>query len=297
MSNYDDIFEVQPEDIEEQKPFDKEEWATRKKQERDDAFALIDDTAERMRTDPEMFRTYLDVQARFDRYSVGNAILIAAQNPNATQLSDIKALNGSGVFVKKGESGIVLLEPGEEYSREDGSVGVSYKTKKVFDISQTTGMTKTVPKVSRDGRMLLKALIHDAPCSITISDDLDESSFAVYDPEQKTVFVRKGMDAPDIFRGLAQELAHAHLDKGEYDRDENAFAAYCVSYILCERNGIPTDSFDFDRVSESCSDMDAKTMRAELSKIRDTANEISSDMSAVLEQRRHRPKERTDEAR
>ena len=62
------------------------------------------------------------MQARFDRYSVGNAVLITAQKADATQLSDFKGWKNNGVFIKKGESGIVLLEPGEEYTKEDGTV-------------------------------------------------------------------------------------------------------------------------------------------------------------------------------
>ena len=42
--------------------------------------------------------------------------------------------------------------------------------------------------------------------------------------------------------------------------------------------------------------MDAKSIRQELTKIRDTANEISSDMAKVLD-RNKKPKDRSDEAR
>ena len=79
-----------------------------KKQERESAFAMIDETAQRMANDGSLFQSYLDVQARFDRYSVGNAVLITAQKADATQLSDFKGWKNNGVFIKKGESGIVL---------------------------------------------------------------------------------------------------------------------------------------------------------------------------------------------
>ena len=93
----------------------------------------------------------------------GNAVLITAQKADATQLSDFKGWKNNGVFIKKGESGIVLLEPGEEYTKEDGTVGVSYNSKKVFDISQTTAKAKDRPAMKRDERLLLKAIIHNAP--------------------------------------------------------------------------------------------------------------------------------------
>lgn len=168
MANYDDIFNASAQKGTEDKSFvsfDKDAWAAQKKQERESAFAMIDETAQRMANDGSLFQSYLDVQARFDRYSVGNAVLITAQKADATQLSDFKGWKNNGVFIKKGESGIVLLEPGEEYTKEDGTVGVSYNSKKVFDISQTTAKAKDRPAMKRDERLLLKAIItmHLAP--------------------------------------------------------------------------------------------------------------------------------------
>ncbi|MCI6851134.1 MAG: hypothetical protein MR883_06395 [Clostridiales bacterium] len=162
MANYDDIFNASAQEGTEDKSFvsfNKEEWAAQKKQERESAFAMIDETAQRMANDGGLFQSYLDVQARFDRYSVGNAVLITAQKADATQLSDFKGWKNNGVFIKKGESGIVLLEPGEEYTKEDGTVGVSYNSKKVFDISQTTAKAKDRPAMKQDERLLLKAIM------------------------------------------------------------------------------------------------------------------------------------------
>lgn len=202
MANYDDIFNASAQKDTEDKSFvsfNKEEWAAQKKQERESAFAMIDETAQRMANDGGLFQSYLDVQARFDRYSVGNAVLITAQKADATQLSDFKGWKNNGVFIKKGESGIVLLEPGEEYTKEDGTVGVSYNSKKVFDISQTTTKAKDRPAMKRDERLLLKAIIHNAPCSIEISQKLPESINAVYRPDDKKIYVRPGLEAGDHF--------------------------------------------------------------------------------------------------
>ena len=299
MANYDDIFNASQSvetDEKSYSSFDKEEWAAQKKQEREDAFALIDTTAEHMANDGALFQSYLDVQAHFDRYSVGNALLITAQRPEATQLADSKSWRENGVYIKKGEVGIVLLEPGEEFTKEDGSVGVSYNSKKVFDISQTNAKPKDRGNVRRDDRLLLKALIHNAPCPIKISQELPEGINSVYRPQDKMIFVRGGLEAPDLFRGLSQELAHAHLDKGDYKRSDNAFVAYCASYVLCSRNNLPKDMFRFDRLPENMSTMDARSVRTELSKIRDVANVISADMAKVLDKNRQ-PVERRDEAR
>ena len=49
---------------------------------------------------------------------------------------------------------------------------------------------------SHNPRVLLKALINNAPCKISISEDLPENVGAVYKPEDKVILVRQGMDAP-----------------------------------------------------------------------------------------------------
>ena len=299
MNNYDSIFNSQPKqsDSKSFSSFNKEEWAASKKQEREQAYALIDETAEAMTADGEILRSYLDVQTRFDRYSVGNALLITAQMPEANRLGSFDDWKEKNIYIKKGESGIIILEPGEEFTREDGSIGVSYNSKKVFDISQTTSRPRPVSAVSIDPSLLLQALIHNAPCEIKISDQLPDGLAAAYFPEEKVIRVRQGMDAPDIFRSLSQELAHAHLDKGSYKRNECALTAYCASYILCQRYGVPTDHFRFDRVPESLRGMDAKTIRAELGRIRDVSNDISASMSRVLEPQQRNQKSRDTGAR
>lgn len=261
MNNFDDIFVNQKTgetaNNKDFVPFNKDEWAARKQQERADAYALIDRAAEDAAKDGGVFQGYLDVQSRFDRYSVGNALLITIQMPEATRLADYNGWKDNNVYVKKGATGITILEPGDEYTREDGSVGVWYNAKKVFDISQTNSRQQAAPAVSHDPRLLLKALINNAPCEISISENLPENVYAAYQPQDKVILIRQGMDAPDIFRALSQELAHAHMDRGEYNRADCAFTAYCVSYVLCKRNSIAVDTFRFDRLPEAFKEMDA----------------------------------------
>ena len=108
MSNFDDIFtpqaDLQPEDKPPQES--KQDWAARRKQERDAVYAMVDTTTERMVSNGEVFQDYLDVQARFDRYSVRNAILITAQNKDATKLASFDDWKADNISINKGEKGI-----------------------------------------------------------------------------------------------------------------------------------------------------------------------------------------------
>ena len=297
MQSFDDLFEEVAQEKAEQpelSPFDMDEYRARKQQEREDIYALLDSTAEEIKGSSELFQTYLDVLALFDRYTVNNTLLITAQMPEATKLADFDTWKDSGVSISKGESAISILEPGKEYERTDGSTATSINIKKVFDITQTNNRERVSPKVTRDERLLLKSLISHAPCKMTISEAMSETLNAIYKPDTKTIFVRQGMDAPTIFRSLANELAHAHMDKGDYRRNENTITAYCVSYVLCKRYGVSVDSFSFNSMPEQYSKMDTQEFRAELGKIRDVAAEISRDMNRVLDAQNREKKDRGD---
>ena len=283
MSNLDDIFDA-PKAPQEQGSFDKTAWAEKKQTERTAVYELIDETADGIRADCGKLKTYLDVQSRFDRYSVGNALLIMAQMPEATRVGDFDYWKENNASIKKNERGVSILEPGNEYTREDGSIGVSYNVKKVFDVSQTTAKEKALPTVARDGRLLIKALMNKSPVPISAVDELPDSSMgAFYDHDKKEIFVCKGMDAPDIFKCLSQELAHAELAGKDYSRAGVGFRAYCVSYALCKRYGVDATSYEFKSMPANIRSMDAQAVRSELGVIRDTANEISSRMARALD--------------
>ena len=213
MANYDDIFNASAQKGTEDKSFvsfNKEEWAAQKKQERESAFAMIDETAQRMANDCGLFQSYLDVQARFDRYSVGNAVLITAQKADATQLSDFKGWKNNGVFIKKGESGIVLLEPGEEYTKDNildirkriGWVSSSffdktYTQESVFDIviSALTGAMGRDFNVSNKDIAKARLLLE----SLGLKTKIDSSFTTLSKGERQNVLIARAfMTNPEI---------------------------------------------------------------------------------------------------
>ena len=294
MPNYDDLFTGQPAPQEE---FNKDAWAAKKQAERESVYEMIDRYATDMSSDGGVFQGYLDVQARFDLYSVSNAILIAAQCPEATKLADFDTWKADGVYVKRGQDAITILEPGKEYKKDDGSRGVSYNVKKVFDISQTRAGQRPAPAVARDERLLLKALMNTAPCRFSISNKLPEGINMAYQPQDNTIYVRQGLDAPTIFRGLAQELARAHMDRGGIACESPDFTAYSVAYMLCKRNGVSVEGFSFDRLPESYAMMDAKALRAEAGVMRDVAGSITADMNRLFQAQEKAQKNRDGGAR
>lgn len=297
MSNFDDIFAGQTDRPESNgDPFDKEAWAEKKQAERKEVYELADATAVEISKDGEKFREFLDVQARFDRYSPTNALLIYAQMPEATQLKDFDGWKDAGVSVQRKAKSVKILEPGKEYDREDGTRGTSFEVKRVFDVSQTRGRLRTAPIVKPDDRALLKALISRTPVPIQTVDTLPNSMGALYDHDQQVIFVCKGMGAEDIFRSVSKELAHAEIAemRDNYDRNDAAFAAYSASYLLCKKYQVSTADYNFSRLPASIRESDAQGIRAALTEIRDTAAQISQRMYRALEPSRN-PKGREQE--
>ena len=68
-----------------------EEYAKAKQEEKEAVYKLIDTAISDIVNNPDEFQKYLDTQARMDRYSAANALLIYKQCPEATQL---KYFNG-----------------------------------------------------------------------------------------------------------------------------------------------------------------------------------------------------------
>ena len=141
------------------KSFDKAEWAAQKQAQRKEAYELIDNTCAEMMISGDSFRQYLDVQGRFERYSVANAILVSAQMPETTQLKDYNSWKQSRVYVNKDAQKVVILEPSKEYTREDGTTGISYNAKAVYDISETSAKDRVQAQEQNSMRELVSALL------------------------------------------------------------------------------------------------------------------------------------------
>lgn len=131
----------------------KEEYAEKKRAEKEAVYQMADEAVEEIVNDPEKFTAFLDTQSRMDRYSAVNALLIYKQLPTATQLKDYDDWSKENVRVSKGAKSISILEP-VEYTKKDGSTGVSYNVKKVFDVSQTNGAKRRHQRRIKTQRLL-----------------------------------------------------------------------------------------------------------------------------------------------
>ena len=264
------------------KPFDKAEWAAQKQAQRQEAYELIDNTCSEMMADGESFRQYLDVQGRFDRYSVANAVLVSAQMPDATQLKDYNAWKQSRVYVNKDAQKIAILEPSKEYTRDDGTKAVGYNAKVVYDISETSAKDRQQAQEPKTMRELVSAMIDASPVPFVPVADLEIPAY--YDSKQQTIFIKTGLTEEQLFVSMAKEVSAAVFDfKHNESRDASDFKSFCVAYMVSTRYGVDTRGFSFDRLPREVSGMDTQVFKGELGSMRDVLGEIQSDMFKSLE--------------
>ena len=264
------------------KPFDKEQWAAQKQAQRKEAYELIDNTCSEMMSSGDSFSQYLDVQGRFDRYSVNNAILVSAQMPEATQLKEKAAWKQSRVYVNKDAQKVVILEPSKEYTREDGSKAVGYNAKEVYDISETSAKDRQEAQEKKSMRELVSALIDASPMPFVPVADLEMPAY--YDSEQQSIFIRTGLNEEQLFVSMAKEVSAAVFDfKHNESREASEFKSYCVAYMVSSRYGVDTRGFNFSRLPKELAETDTQTFKGELGSMRDVLGEIQSEMYKSME--------------
>ena len=286
MNNYDDILDVKAEPPKDSRP----QWQVKQQQNREAAYQITDAAIEEFTKGTADVKRYLDVQSRFLNYSVRNTLLVMKKNPDATRIGDYSYWKGQNAEILRDETKnpIIILEPGKEFKREDGSVGQYYNAKEVYDVSQTTAKDTVTPTVTYDDRLLLKALISKSPVSIKVVNDLPDGRGAMLDTSEQVILVKRGMAAHDIFKCVSAELANVDLEfqNPAYSRTTEGYKAYFVSYILCNRYGVDTKDFMFEGAGQIFSGKDAHAVTAELNEIKETAKTIDTRMARALEQNR-----------
>lgn len=277
MNNVEEIVKSSKSD----KPFDKEAWIQRKQEERNEAYSLIDKTAEEVVQDSEKFKQYIDIQGRFDKYSVGNALLITAQMPTATRLKDFEGWKEAGGYVNKGANGITILEPGDSYTNKDGNISQSYNPKKIFDISQTN-VRPNNKENKYDEKLMLKSLLHECPVDVKVVDELDSGKMAEWNKTDNVLYVGREENTTAIFNAISKEIARSSFDSST-DSQTIDFKADYISYMVAKKYGIDVSDIKLSQVPNSLQNLEPKDIRNELSSMRSVMEDMNSRMSQYFE--------------
>ena len=258
--------------------FDKGAWAAKKKAERQRVFAMVEQATQQL-SDPAKLWEYLTIQQRFDRYTVSNALLVAAQCPTATRLADYETWAQRGVSVRRGAQSISILEPGKSYNWADGSVGRSFNIKHLFDIGQTNAPQTSPAKP--DPKTLARAIVSSSPVRVRAVDSPGDF-VARYDPAEKELRVARHRTPQQLCTGVLAAIVEARMDTELHDPPADPQANRDLAlFMLCQRYGLPMQK---PELSDRQKALDAKALRGELETVRRLT---SGCMAAVEKQLAH----------
>ena len=274
-----------------EKDIDREKFKEKKRAELEALYDAVNEETLMIAEDQEKFSAYLRVQARFNRYTVTNAILLLHQFPDAQKLKTFEGWKRDGASVKRGEKSISILEP-YSYTKADGSMGKGFRIKKLFDISQTD--LRQIPSTLFYGvssRSLLRALLEASPVESEAVETLDHGKDAVYDQEKQKIYIRRKLEPDDFFRAAAVSIAEAQLTEQGSSQENLSSKAKATAFMLCVKYGIDPGSLGA-KIPEAAAQMEIKDIKAELSEIRKTFIGIADRADESIRVQRKADRER-----
>lgn len=246
--------------------FNVDEWAKEKNRQREWAYKTQDEMAEKITVDSEKYKNYLNVQSQFPNYSVGNALLVTVQKPDAKQLREADSWKRDKVYFKKNPQRIIILEPTNTYIREDGTEAQSFDSKIVYDISdmQMKRQLNTVPYTQES---ILKGILSMSPVQVEVVEHTSNPNKQVnYNANKRTIEVSSESEVKDTIRGLVTEIASIQMLSVE-NTELNNFKNKSVAYMISKKYGMTLNDYDFSKIPQELQQMSPKEVKSELGKI------------------------------
>ncbi len=256
-----------------------EEYSELKRQEKAEVFDLLSAATQKL-IRPEGLKAYADKQAQLLRHSVSNVLLIMEQDPEATWVRTYDDWKADGVAVLKGEAGLRTLGS-YRFQKEDGTIGMGSKVVKMFDVKQTA-----IKDFNIEGpgyRKVPEVITGIYPASVDVQD-LPNGELAVYDPDDRLIRVKEGLDPMTKMFVVTREVSMYHLaDFHENGREETMAEAELAAYILVKHYGFDTPDVDFSKLTETYPGKEEKVVRAELGRIKFACDRVDEKVREALE--------------
>lgn len=282
MNNVYDVFnDNHAKSQQEKKPkYSKEEFAQMMKDKRQSLFTMANEQTMIAIENPTSYLQYLRLQSTLD-YTVTNTLLVMAQNSKATILKDYSHWREMNKYVQKGAKGISILEPSNEYQRKDGSIGINYNPKTVFDISQLNDKYKTLPTPAHfDIKELVGAIVYRVDIKPeVVSEDSKMPKDVYFDQDRKSLFVKKGLDPEKMLTGLIREYCYVECAEQFNSRSEAKFTAESAAYMIAHKYGLEHHDESFaNNIYHHFEGMEQKDIKGELENIKSLKDRVGERM-------------------
>ncbi|APV43660.1 putative conserved membrane protein [Dehalogenimonas formicexedens] len=257
------------------------------------------------------FRNFLLTMSKFHDYSIGNLILIAAQNPDAIRVAGFNTWKDLGRWVLKGAKGIAILAPcmppksalnpetadQEEEKKQDEDKEkrellrpIYFKVVYVFDVSQTEGKPLPefeVPVLTGEAN---EGLFDDIVHLVRVQGVIVGFNSRPYqDPaikgffSGKEIWVRPEESRAQQLKTLIHEVAH-YYSEGVFHipRRDAETIAESVAFAVGAHFGFDTGTRSFPYVALWA--QDKKILERNLASIRQVTTRIIEGLESLVKQ-------------
>ena len=256
-----------------------EEYAELKRQEKAEVFDMLSDATQKLLSGDDL-KKYADKQAQLFGHSVSNVLLIMEQDPDATWVRSYDDWKADGVTVLRGETGIKTLGS-YRYQKQDGSMGMGSKVVKMFDVKQTAikDFDISAPNYSK----VPEAIMNVYPAAVEVPE-LEEDALAYYNPDDRIIRVKEGLDPATKMFAVAREQATYHLaDFHEVWHEDVRDEANMAAYILTKRYGFDVPDIDFGSISAKYPGKEEKDVRAQLGSVKFACDRVDEKVREAIE--------------
>ena len=272
----------------EMKTFDPDEYRQKKEQERRETFDLLDAATVEAVSSNEDFSQYIRLQARLN-YTVANTLLVFKQKPDAVQLKEFDDWKADGVSIKKNSKAIRILEPTSARTRE-GEAFTGFNVKKVLDISQTNALPVNQKREIPDKRTIMYAVSSIVNVELGVTDQLPDNRDAMYGREQRTIYLRRGLNDLEVVKGVITEAIRANIvcEQPEIQEDILDFHTMCGAYLVEKDHCMAEKDVHID-VPDAVKKKKPKEIRKILNKPVELRNQIREAERQILQRAAEKP--------
>lgn len=259
------------------KPYNKNNNWKEQNRKRNEAYKKIDDMSFKLSKDGNLFTQYLNILSRFEKYSVGNCMLILETEPNARQIKEKQDWIDRGYELIQDAKSMTILEPNKANGK------VYYNPKEEYDISQTNApIPEEIEYTDKD---ILLALFKDCKAKREVVDVLPNGEKgSEYVENENKLYMCRGLKSDYLLKTVIQEIARMEM-QGVENGEMKEFKTYCISYMICKKYGLETSQFDFSNLPNDLSSKEkGKDIRVELDDIRTNFTTINSKIVSYFEQ-------------